>query len=374
MAKKTSPPAAAAQEFEACPLPSRKAGSKSINLALQGGGAHGAFAWGIIDRLLEDDRLHFEGISGTSAGSMNAVVLAYGLLTGGPEGARQKLHDFWKAISDTGQRYSMVKRTPLEKFFNWDPEYSPSYEFFNSLTRWLSPYQLNIFDFNPLRDVLLEQVDFARLQQCQQTKLFISATNVCTGKVRVFHTEEITPEAILASACLPQLFKAVEIKGEHYWDGGYMGNPSLFPFFYHTGSTDVLLVHINPIERDTVPMRANEILNRVNEISFNSSLLKEFRAIAFVQKLLDEGWIKDEFKDQLKYIKLHSIRADKVLEDLSVATKFSSDWDFLTMLRDRGRLAADAWLAQNYDAVGKRSSVDVQESYLGGGSHPGHDD
>lgn len=366
------------QDDPYCPLPVINPDAKAINLALQGGGAHGAFAWGIIDRLLEDGRMHFEGISGTSAGSMNAVVLAYGLLTGGREGARQKLHDFWKAISESGQQFNPSRHVPKfmqwESLFNLGHDYSPSYEFFNAMTQWLSPYQTNPFNINPLRDVLIEQVDFKRLRDCQVTKLFLSATNVKSGKVRVFHTDEITADVVLASACLPQLFKAVEIDGEFYWDGGYMGNPSLFPFFYHTNTTDLLLIHINPIERDTVPMKANEIFNRINEITFNSSLLKEFRAIAFVQKLLDDGWIKDEFKDKLKSIKLHAIRADKILSDLSIATKFSSDWDFLCMLRDRGRLAAEQWMSENFACVGQRSSIDVKDAYLNRGTHQGHDD
>lgn len=369
MSKKPDP-----NDNEFCPIPVRDPGSKIINLAIQGGGAHGAFAWGIIDRLLEDGRLHFESISGTSAGSMNAAALAYGLLTGGRDGARQKLHDFWKAISDAGERFALTKQMPWESFFNAGHDHSPSYEFLNALTHWLSPYQLNPFNFNPLSDVLKQQVDFERLQQCQVTKLFISATNVRSGKVRVFHTEEITAETVLASACLPQLFRAVEIDNESYWDGGYMGNPSLFPFFYHAKTTDVLLLHINPIERSNVPTTANEIFNRVNEITFNSSLLHEFRAIAFVQKLLDDGWIKEEFRDKLKSIKLHAIRADKILSDLSAATKFSSNWKFLTELRDRGRLAASEWLTNTYDKVGTKSSVDLKAVYLNTGKHADHDD
>lgn len=361
------------QENNAPPSDGVKSDVKPVNLALQGGGAHGAFAWGVIDRLLEDGRLHFEGISGTSAGSMNAVVLACGLLEGGPEKARQKLYDFWKCISDVGRKYGLSKPTHWEKIINMGHQRSFRFEMFNLLTRWFSPYQLNVFDVNPLRDVLIDHVDFEHLQRCQVTKLFISATNVRNGRVRVFYTDEITPETVLASACLPQIFKAVEVDGEHYWDGGFMGNPSLFPFFYHTSTADVLLVHINPIERSSVPKSADEISNRVNEITFNASLLKDFRAIAFVQKLIKEGWVKDEYKDKLRYIRMHAIRADDVLCDLSVETKFSSDWKFLTDLRDRGRRAADAWLENHFASVGHTSSVDLQASYLSGSSHRGHD-
>jgi NTE family protein len=350
---------------DVCPVPYYNyTGTKAVNIALQGGGAHGAFAWGVLDRLLEEGTVHFEGISGTSAGSMNAVVLAYGLLCDGAEGGRQHLHDFWKAISDAGQKMGMGQRMPWEEFLGLDPEYSPTYQFFSNITRFLSPYQFNAMDVNPLRDVLVDRVDFDRLQQCQHTKLFISATNVRSGKVRVFHTGEVTADAVLASACLPQLFKAVTIDGESYWDGGYMGNPTLYPFHYHTKSDDLLIVHINPIVRPNIPTLAHEISNRVTEISFNSSLIHELRAINFVQKLIDEGWIKEEYRDRLRSINIHAIRADTVLADLSTATKFSSDWTFLTMLRDRGRAAAAEWLQACSHNIGKKSTVDLQQHYL----------
>lgn len=348
-----------------------KAGSSSgaevkvINLALQGGGAHGAFAWGVIDRLLEDGRIEIEGLSGTSAGSMNAVVYAYGKLRGGNDGARQALHGFWKAISDAGQRYSPVRHMPWEHMLHgWSMDNSLGFAFFKSLTDTFSPYQLNPLNFNPLREVLESQVDFAELERSQETKLFLSATNVRTGKVRVFHTHEITADAVLASACLPYLFQAVEIEGEYYWDGGFMGNPVLYPLFYYTDSRDVMIIHINPIERPAPPTLSQEIFNRVNEITFNSSLIKELRAVYFVQKLLDDGWIKDEFRDKLKYVLIHSLRADEALSDLSVASKFASDWKFLTTLRDRGRAHATEWLTQHFEDLGVRSSVSLQKEFL----------
>jgi NTE family protein len=339
-------------------------GSKTINLALQGGGAHGAFAWGVIDKFLEDGRIEIEGVSGTSAGSMNAVVLAYGMLKS-KEGAREALHDFWKAISDAGQKYSPIRQMPWEQFMqghNLDKAWAS--ELFKMITHSFSPYQLNPTNFNPLRDVLEAEVDFDELDRSQKTKLFLSATNVRTGKVRVFHTHEITSDVVLASACLPYLFQAVEIAGEHYWDGGYMGNPVLYPLFYHTDSRDVLIVHINPIERPGPPTMSNDIFNRINEITFNSSLIKELRSVYFVQKLIDEGWIKDEFKKRLKYVLIHGIRADNALSDLSVSSKFANDWNFLTMLRDRGRASAGQWLADHYDDLGRKSSVDMKKEFL----------
>jgi len=331
---------------------------KSINLALQGGGAHGAFGWGVMDRFLEDGRVEIEGLSGTSAGSMNAVVYAYGRLKG-HDGAREALHDFWKDISDTGQRYSMPNMP-----WGAGPD-NPLGDLMRSFVGALSPYQLNPLNWNPLRQVLERHVDFEELEQSGGvTKLFICATNVRSGKVKIFHTAEVTAEAVLASACLPQIFQAVEIDGDHYWDGGYMGNPVLYPLFYHTESRDVVILHINPIERDELPKSASDIANRINEITFNSSLIKELRAVCFVQKLLEDGWIKDEFRSKLKYVLIHSVRADSALADLSASSKFSSDWRFLTMLRDRGRAMAAEWLDKNYIHVGVRSTVDLKREFL----------
>lgn len=353
--------ASASSETSGATCPFKEKETKSINLAIQGGGAHGAFAWGVIDRLLEDGRFHFEGISGTSAGSLNAAVLAYGLLIGGREGARECLDKFWKDVSVAGSLYNPCKQMPWERFMHgMSMEECMAHKWFEGITRWFSPYQLNPYDFNPLKDVLLANVDFERLQQCQVTKLFLSATNVRTGQVKVFRTNEVTPDAVLASACLPFIFKAVEIDGEYYWDGGYSGNPSLFPFFYHVDSADILIIHINPIERPAPPTMPDEIFNRINEISFNSALLKEFRAIEFVHKLLDEGWLKDEFKHKLKYVLLHSVSADNALNDLSVASKLASEWDFLLMLKNRGRSKANEWIARNFDKVGVKSSFDLR--------------
>ena len=339
-------------------------GVKRVNMALQGGGAHGAFAWGLLDKFLEDGRIEVEGLSGTSAGSMNAVVYAYGVLKG-KDNARQALHDYWQAISDAGQKYSMVKRSPWEQMFGgWTMEKSMATEGFKLLTSTFSPYQLNPMNFNPLREVLEAHVDFAELDASRLTKLFLSATNVRTGKVKVFHTHEITSDVVLASACLPYLFQAVEIDGEHYWDGGYMGNPVLYPLFYYTESRDVVILHINPIEREGPPTLSSEIANRVNEITFNSSLIKELRSVYFVQQLLDQGKIKEEFRDEFKYVLIHSVRADAALADLSVSTKFASEWEFLTMLRDRGRACASEWIEKNFDHLGVRSTVDLKREFL----------
>jgi NTE family protein len=336
---------------------------KLINLALQGGGAHGAFAWGVLDRLLEDGRIGIEAISATSAGAMNAAVLAYGFAVGGADGARAKLEEFWREISRAGELYSPVRSFPWEKWLNGHGmELSPSFALFEAMTRVFSPYQLNPFDFNPLRDVLVRVIDFDQLCRCDDTtKLYISATNVRTGKIRVFQNSEMSPDAILASACLPYIFKAVEIDGEHYWDGGYMGNPAIFPLIYHSRSKDVVLVHINPIERAKLPTTSSEIFNRINEISFNSSLMREMRAIAFVTKLIDDGAL-----DESKYsrMRIHAVRSDADMSALGVASKLNPDWDFLCHLRDVGRNRAAEWLDANLDAVGIRSSIDAAATYL----------
>src|SRR5690349_14419574 len=266
--------------------PTRKVKIKAINLALQGGGAHGAFTWGVLDRLLEDERLAIDGISACSAGAMNAAVLAYGYAVGGREGARDSLAGFWRRISEAALT-SPLQPSPLDRVLgDHSLRHSPAFVAFDMLTRLFSPYDYNPLGLNPLRDVLRRCVDFEVLAKAAcPIKVFLSATNVRTGKVRVFERREVTVDAVLASACLPFLFQAVEIDGEAYWDGGYMGNPALFPLIYNCESADILVVHINPLERADVPRSATDIMNRINEISFNSSLMREMRAIAFVSRL-----------------------------------------------------------------------------------------
>ena len=334
--------------------------TKKVNLALQGGGAHGAFAWGVLDRLAEDGRLEIEGLSATSAGSLNAVVYAYGRMHGGADGAREALETFWRNISQAGRVYSPAQ-TP------W------SYTLFQFITSAFSPYQFNPLGFNPLRDVLEKSVEFKAVRACDFMKLFICATDVRTGQPRIFRNEEITADAVMASCCLPFLFQAVEIKQRHYWDGGYMGNPALYPLFRHTESRDIVIVHINPIVREQLPTTAEQIENRLNEITFNSSLLRELRAIAFVQKLIEEDWLKEEHRGKLKHVLIHSIRADEALYHLGVTSKFNTSWRFLCDLRDRGRAAAERWLGETFDHLGHHSTVDLRSEFLGAPPiHPAH--
>ena len=334
---------------------------KRINLALQGGGAHGAYTWGVLDRLLEDDRIEVEAISGTSAGAMNAAVFADGMGRGGRTEAKRALEAFWRNISHAAQ-YGPFQPTPFDRLARgWNLDHSMAFVAFDVLTRMLSPYQLNPANWNPLRGVLEKSVDFKRLEGCRAIKLFICASNVKTGKVRVFKSGEITPDVLLASACLPYLFQAVTIDGEPYWDGGYMGNPAIFPLIYGSNTSDVLIVQVNPLGCESVPTTATEIMNRLNEISFNSSLMREMRAIAFVTDLIDQGKLNG---NEYKRVHVHWIEAEKQMRGLGVSSKLNARMDFLLHLKEIGRGVAERWLDTHYDAIGERSTIDIQEKFL----------
>ena len=333
---------------------------KQITLALQGGGAHGAFTWGVLDRLLEDGRFAFEGISATSAGAMNAAVMAHGLAAGGNDGAREALEQFWRRISLVALA-SPIRPTWFDRVFGgYSLDLSPSYAAFDLLTRHLSPYQLNPSNLNPLREVLQGSIDFERLRRDAATKLFIAATNVRNGKVKIFETAEVSADVLLASACLPLLFQAVEIDGEHYWDGGYTGNPAIFPLIYNCRSPDVVIVHINPIERDGVPTTAREIMDRANAITFNSTLMREMRVIQLVTELIDSGEVRS---DRLRRVLIHSIEAPEVMDGLGHSSKLNPAWDFLAYLRDVGRERTGAWLEANYERIGRDSTVDIRSRF-----------
>jgi NTE family protein len=342
--------------------PTRKIEIKSINLALQGGGAHGAFTWGVLDRLLEDERIRFDGISATSAGAMNATALAAGMAVGGHEGARKALARLWRRVSHAAST-SPLQPSLLERLFgNHSMAQSVGFVFFEMMTRLFSPYEFNPLNRNPLRQVLLDSVDFEALSPATcPIKLYLAATNVRTGKIKVFDNSEIGVDTVLASACLPFLFQAVEIDGEAYWDGGYAGNPPIFPLIYNCSSSDVVIVQLSPMRRDELPHSSMEILNRVNEISFNSSLLREMRAIRFVTRLIDEGTVTD---GSLRHMRIHTIAADDVIAKLSIASKLDGDWAFLTSLRDTGRERAEQWLDAHFDRIGVESTVDLQAVYM----------
>ena len=329
---------------------------KTINLALQGGGAHGAYSWGVLDFLLEDDRLDIEAISGASAGAMNAVALAQGLVDGGREGARRKLHDFWLSVSQEGA-LTPVQRKLFDAYFGaFAFSSAPAYFWFEALTYFASPYELNPLNLNPLRDHLAEIIDFEKLRSSEGVELLIAAANVFTGKAAIFHRRELTADHVMASACLPRLFQAVQIAGAPYWDGGYAGNPPLWPLFYETRAEDVIIVQINPIERHETPRTARDILNRVDEITFNSPLLGELRAVNFVNKLIDEGKLRH---GEYKRMRLHRIGGDGKLESFGAQTKLDTSWPFLTRLRDLGRQSAEAWLERHFDNIGARGTLDL---------------
>ena len=337
-----------------------KQATKTINLALQGGGAHGAFAWGVLDRLLDEERLAFEGVTATSAGAMNAVVLAHGLTQGGRSGAKAALTSFWREVSRLSLS-SLMPRSPFDAAIEAAGGRPPMELLFDMATRLFSPYQLNPFNINPLRDLLTKSVDFDAIKNDCALRVFLSATNVRSGKIKIFENGELSPEAVMASGCLPFLFQAVELDGEAFWDGGYMGNPAIYPLIYHCRSRDVVIVHINPLQRDELPKDAPAILDRVNEISFNSSLMREMRAIAFVSDLVDKGQLSGR---KMKRMLIHAVEADEALAKLSLGSKLKPDWHFLQDLRAKGAAAADAWLATNWTRLGRTSSIDIHECYL----------
>lgn len=340
---------------------------KSINLALQGGGAHGAFTWGILDRMFEDDRLWIEAISGTSAGAVNAVVSAQGMYDGQAAGARAALSKFWRAVSEAG-RFSPFRSTSFDAARgHWSLDNSPAYLFFDMIQRVASPYDLNPFDINPFRSLIEEHVDFAKVRDCTDMELFISATNVETGRGRVFRRDEIGTDVVMASACLPFLYQAVAIGSEHYWDGGYMGNPPLVPLLDGTSCSDILVIQINPMKRTGVPQSAREILNRVNEITFNSSLIHELRGIDYINRLLEKGAVSDK---RHRRVNIHIIGGGEDMEALDASSKLNTDWAFLSYLFETGRMAADRWLRTHFDEIGNRSSVDVCAMFSGIGSLP----
>jgi NTE family protein len=325
-----------------------------IDLALQGGGSHGAFTWGVLDRLLEEPWLHIAGISGTSAGAMNAAVLADGWAQGGAEGARTSLENFWQRVSRAAA-LSPLQRTPVDRFMGrWTLDTSPAYILMDLTSRLLSPYALNPLDFNPLRRILAESIDCHRLAH-SPIKLFITATSVRTGRGRIFRNAEITADVLLASACLPTMFRAVEIDGEPYWDGGFTGNPTITPLVRETDAHDSILVQINPRERSDTPRTAADILNRINEISFNSPLMKELRMIALLRQVADPGTGEGARWAQMR---THRIMTD-MLAKFGASSKLNAEREFLAMLRTEGRRAASEFLEANGNDLGKRSTADL---------------
>lgn len=337
-------------------------GSKPLALALQGGGSHGAFTWGVLERLLEDERLSLDGFCGTSAGAMNATVLAYGLQQGGRAGAIALLERFWRRVADSAAN-SPIRPTLLDHWFGapGSLDHSPAYAWMEVVSTFVAPANFNPGGYNPLRDILLELVDFEHLKQCEATRLFVCATNVRRGRVRVFSLADISVEAVLASACLPLLFATVSIGGEDYWDGGYMGNPPIFPLIDGTTCKDILLVQINPINIDETPLTAAGIRDRMNELSFNASLMWEMRRIAMVERMLARG---NDDDGRFRPVYLHHINPERDLGALPLSSKMNASWSFVDWLRTQGRRHAEDWLATSFDHVGERSTCDVRATFL----------
>jgi len=340
------------------PASAATAAQKVVNLALQGGGTHGAFGWGVLDRLLEDERLNFEGITASSAGAVNALMVASGLASGGYQGARKALRHFWERLSADASR-GIFRPSLLDKV---NPthglEHSPGYLFIEALTYFASPYQLNPFNINPLKELISELVDFDQVRRQQAVKLFLCATNVRTAKVKVFKGAELTVNHVLASTCLPLMMHAVELDGEHYWDGGYAGNPAIFPLVYECESRDILLVHTTPAERPDLPRTSPAIMNRMQEISFNTALIREMRSVAFLNRRIEQG------KAEGKRMLVHVIEAEDLTRNFTASSRLNGDWDFLMELFNQGRERTDKWLKENFDRIGVESTVDLEEKYF----------
>jgi NTE family protein len=325
-----------------------------VDLAVQGGGAHGAFSWGVLDRLLEEPWLEIDGISGTSAGAMNAAVLVHGYQKGGRCGAREALETFWRRVSEAA-RFSPFKRGPIDVLLGrWTLDSSPVYVAMDLISRLWSPYDLNPKGANPLREILADLIDFELLAQ-SPIHLFITATNVRTGRGKVFKNDAVTPDVLLASACLPTMFQAIEIDGEAYWDGGYSGNPTLTNLVRECKSHDTILIPINPVEREGAPRTAGEILNRLNEVSFNAVVLKELRMMALLRQVADPGNGEGALWAAMR---IHMVRND-IMTELGASSKLNAEWDFFTFLRDEGRKSAQTFLETHAHDLGVCSTLDI---------------
>jgi NTE family protein len=332
---------------------------KTVNLALQGVGSHGAFTWGVLDRLLEDERLCFDGISATSAGAVNAVVLAYGLAAGGRQQAKSSLQNYWRRLSEMTSNGIFQPSVLDQMSGNFGLDLSPGFMFVDALSHFFSPYELNPLKYNPFKDLLDEVVDFELLRRQKLIKLFLCATNVRSGKVKIFGSEELTADHVVASSCQPIMMHAVEIDGEYYWDGGFMGNPAIFPVIYACAARDIVLVHLTPTERPGTPTTATAIYSRMQEVAFNSSLMREMRAVAFVTDLIDTGKMADG-----KRMLFHSIDGEDVISTLSNSSKLNGNWGFLTHLYNTGRERADLWLKANFHRIGVETTIDMRTRYL----------
>lgn len=335
--------------------------NKSIALALQGGGSHGAFTWGVLDALLEDGRIHIEGVSGTSAGGMNGAALMQGLAKGGKEQARQELKRFWERMHDVAALNPFHSSLFTGPMGMKNLSHSPLYQAMSLMRHTFSPYETNPLDVNILKDFIDDFFDFSLLRDMRKTKLFLCATHLETGKLKIFKGRELSKEALLASACLPSIFQAVEIKGQHYWDGGFIGNPAIFPLIYNCATRDILVVQLTRGHRNKLPKTAEEIYERHREITYNASLVREMRVIHFISKLVDRGSITDK---SIKRIYVHIIRNRDLFKDLDLSSAMNTDWGFLMHLFEAGRETAKEWLQSHFDDIGVRTSANLEEDFI----------
>ncbi len=333
---------------------------KTVTLALQGGGSHGAFTWGVLDRLLEDERIDIEGISGASAGAMNAVVLAHGLMVGGRDGGRQALKDFWESIASHAPFSAMPESLNAQADLAAQSELPVAYKSMLSMLRFFSPYQLNPFDINPLRDILVRQVDFERLRIACRTRLFIAATQVSTGTLRLFRTRQLTIDVLLASACLPLLHRAVEIDGEAYWDGGLTANPPLFPLVHKCAARDIMVVLLHPNPRTEVPMSADDIWHRLAEMGFSSTFFTELQGLMLAQREAKRGWMAfGRLERRLRHLNMHVVESQELMSQLGRHSKLNAQPAFIHGLHEEGRMRAELWLERNFRQLGVRSSFQL---------------
>lgn len=340
---------------------SMKDDKKRISIAMQGGGAHGAYTWGVLDRLLEEKNLIIEGVSGTSAGGMNAVATAQGIITGGNEGGRELLDKYWRTMSSKG-RSSIFKPGILDILAGkYTMHNSPGFLMFDFMSKLLSPYQMNPLGTDPLKDLVEELFDFETLKESDKVKIFLAATHVYTGKLKIFSNKDLCTEALLATACLPTIHNAVMVKGEYYWDGGFIGNPAIFPLIYNCETADIMIIKLNPTHRTRLPITSSEIGDRLNEITNNTSIVREMRSIHFITKLIDQGIIP---KDKMKRLHMHLIEDESEFHDLGWSSKLNTDIGFLTHLFEAGRKSANKWLEKNFDNIGKKTTADIVEEFV----------
>lgn len=330
-------------------FPSAK--KKNITLALQGGGAHGAFTWGVLDRLLAEETLHIEGISGTSAGAINGAIMATGLITKDRQRAQKLLYKFWKCLSEISAVFNPSSAVPEAPPFEKALQNMASF-WRNMYTQFVSPYDFNPSSYNPLQKLVQDHVDFEQIRASKLIKLYVSATNVETNRIKIFSNEELCIEALLATTCLPLIQQAVEWRGSYFWDGGFMGNPILEPLIYHCETRDLLIIPVNPIVRPGVPKTAREIEDRMNEITFNSSLMREIRSIINIKN------ISCNQENPYTLLRLHSIQDEEFMLQFSASSKYDTSWDFLCKLREGGRKAADYWLKENAYLIGVETTLD----------------